>query len=169
MPTAIMTLTKNNNLNCSPISNPHMFLKKIILPLLSLLPILGYAQNSEADKILGHWMNEEKDGKIEIFKAGNSYSGKILDGKKLFERDGETLQKDVKNPDVKLRSRPLLNLIILSGFKYQDEEWTEGKVYDPKSGRTYNSTMKIKNDKLELRGFVGFSLLGRTTVWERVK
>jgi uncharacterized protein (DUF2147 family) len=147
----------------------NMNLRHIVTLFALMISTSAMSQTSPADKVLGVWLSEEKDGKIEIYKTGDTYSGKILEGRNLLENDGKTLRKDTRNPDAKLRSRALLNLVILTGFKYQDEEWTGGKIYDPKSGKTYSSTIKLKKDKLELRGFVGFSLLGRTTVWERVK
>lgn len=122
------------------------------------------------DKILGNWLSEEKDGRIEIYKTGDKYSGKLVWGKDLVEADGKTPRKDrtdTKNPDAKLKSRPLLGLVLLTNFTYDDGEWTGGKIYDPKSGKTYSCTMKLKGDKLEIRGYIGLSMFGRTTVWTR--
>ncbi|WP_440134950.1 DUF2147 domain-containing protein [Chitinophaga sancti] len=122
------------------------------------------------DKILGNWLSEEKDGRIEIYKTGDKYSGKLIWGKDLVEADGKTPRKDrtdTKNNDPKLRSRPLLGLVLLTNFTYKDGEWSGGKIYDPKSGKTYSCTMKLKGEKLEIRGYVGISMFGRTTVWTR--
>lgn len=122
------------------------------------------------DKILGNWLSEEKDGRIEIYKTGDKYSGKLVWGKDLVEADGKTPVKgrtDTKNSDPKLRSRPLLGLVLLTNFTYKDGEWSGGKIYDPKSGKTYSCTMKLKGEKLEIRGYVGLSMFGRTTVWTR--
>jgi len=122
------------------------------------------------DKILGNWLNQEKDGRIEIYKTGEKYFGKLVWGRDLMEADGKTPRKDrtdTKNSDPKLRSRPLLGLVLLTNFTYGDGEWSGGKIYDPKSGKTYSCTMKLKGDKLEIRGYVGLSMFGRTTVWTR--
>lgn len=122
------------------------------------------------DKILGNWLSEEKDGRIEIYKTGDKYFGKLVWGRELMEADGKTPRKDrtdVKNSDPKLRSRPLLGLVLLTNFTYDDGEWNGGKIYDPKSGKTYSCTMKLKGEKLEIRGYVGISMFGRTTVWTR--
>ena len=128
---------------------------------------MAFSQNGDGDKILGEWLNEEKDGKIQIYKTGNLYFGKIIWGKNIFEDDGKTSKKDVNNPDDKLKSRTILNMIILNDFVYGDEIWDNGKIYDPKSGKTYSCTIKLKEDKLQIRGYVGISLLGHTTYWER--
>jgi uncharacterized protein (DUF2147 family) len=122
------------------------------------------------DKILGNWLSEEKDGRIEIYKTGDKYFGKLVWGRDLVEADGKTPIKgrtDTKNSDPNLRSRPLLGLVLLTNFTYDGGEWNSGKIYDPKSGKTYSCTMKLKGDKLEIRGYVGISMFGRTTVWTR--
>ncbi len=89
-------------------------------------------------------------------------------GKTIFEADGVTSKKDTKNTDEKLRTRNLKDLVMLTDFVYEDGEWTDGKIYDPKSGKTYSSTIKLQGNTLSLRGYVGISLLGRTSVWTRV-
>ncbi|MGX5816689.1 DUF2147 domain-containing protein [Chitinophaga lutea] len=139
----------------------------ITLPLLMLLfaPFAAFAQ--QADAILGNWLNEEKDAKVQIYKSGNKYFGKIVWIAHQFEDDGKTPRKDSKNPDAALRNRGILNLVILQNFEYDDGAWEDGKIYDPKSGKTYSSKMKLSDGKLNIRGYVGVSLLGRTTIWTR--
>jgi len=46
-------------------------------------------------------------------------------------------------------------------------EYEDGKIYDPPSGKTYTCKAWLENDKLHLRGYLGFSLLGKTVVWHR--
>jgi uncharacterized protein (DUF2147 family) len=75
---------------------------------------------------------------------------------------------DVKNPNKAQRERPLLGLKILTGLKFVDGKWEQGKVYDPGSGRSYRCHLVLATpDYIELRGFMGFSLLGRTMYWQR--
>jgi uncharacterized protein (DUF2147 family) len=124
------------------------------------------AQN--ADIVKGVWINEAKDAKIEIYKSGNKYSGKITWVKDMYEKDGKTMKKDNKNPDEKRRNQSIVNLEILSDFVYDDNEWTGGELYDPKSGKTYKSKMKVKGNVLEIRGYVGSPMFGKTTTWTRV-
>ena len=125
-----------------------------------------FAQNGDAVK--GVWLNNEKNAKLEVYKSGNSYFGKIIWSKDMFEADGKTSKKDINNSNEKLRSRNLLNLNILSGLTYDDGEWTGGELYDPKSGKTYKSKMKLKGGNLEIRGYVGSPMFGKTMVWTRV-
>lgn len=138
------------------------------LKILFVLLLLGMkaALAQTADAILGNWLNEEKDAKIQIYKTGSAYFGKIVWLKNPNEADG-TPKIDKKNNAAALRSRPIMNLVILTKFNFDDGEWEDGEIYDPKSGKTYSSNMKLKGDKLEIRGYVGISLLGRTTVWTR--
>jgi uncharacterized protein (DUF2147 family) len=142
-------------------------MKRIAFMLMILLFTTGkmFAQN--ADKVLGVWLNAEKDAKVEIYKTGDKYFGKIVWGKNIYEPDGKTARTDIKNPDPKLRSRSLVNLVILTNFTYDDGDWEGGKIYDPKSGKTYSCIMRFKGDNLEIKGYVGITLLGRTTTWTR--
>ena len=147
-------------------------MKRIALILVTLLLSTHalLAQKSEGDRINGNWLNEEKDGRIEIYRTGDRYFGKLVWARELMEADGKTPRKDrtdIKNNDPKLRSRQLLNLVILTNFTYDNGVWSGGKIYDPKSGKTYSCTMKLKGNKLEIRGYVGISMFGRTTVWTR--
>jgi uncharacterized protein (DUF2147 family) len=64
-----------------------------------------------------------------------------------------------------------MGMINLWGFVYKgDNTWEEGHIYDPQNGKEYKCviTMKDKN-KLNVRGFVGITLIGRTDAWTRSK
>ena len=118
--------------------------------------------NSGPDVIIGEWLSQEKDGKISIFKQGDKFYGKISWGKTPG-------RKDTNNPDVKLRNRDLIGLVILQDFKYTGSAWEDGKIYDPKSGKTYDCILKVKDNNkiLEIRGYVGVPMFGRTATWTR--
>ena len=133
--------------------------------LLFLVPNLS-AQSSQS--IIGTWLSESKDGKILVYSSGNKFFGKLVGGDKLYDEKGNP-RKDLHNPDEKLKDRPLLNLIILSNFIYSDGKWTQGHVYDPKNGKLYNAMLTLKGNQLEIRGYVGIPLFGRTTVWTRAE
>lgn len=135
---------------------------------LTVCVFLSLAANAQTGKnIVGKWFNQEKDGKVEIYERGNKYYGKLIWMKDQFESDGKTLRKDSKNKDTKLRSRTLLNTVILNDFVYEDGKWTGGEVYDPKSGKTYSSEMKLKGETLEIRGYIGNPMFGQTSVFTR--
>lgn len=127
------------------------------------------AQN--ADDIIGYWKTGDGKGIIQVYKKADKYFGKIV---WLAEpNDPETGQpkKDKKNEKEALRSRPVLGLENLTNFSFIKKGlWEEGEIYDPKSGETYSCTIKMPDiNTLEVRGYVGISLFGRTDTWKRQK
>ncbi|HEX9020708.1 MAG TPA: DUF2147 domain-containing protein [Nitrospirota bacterium] len=135
----------------------------------------GYVHAADSDAVLGVWNNEEKDAKIEIFKCGEKYCGRIIWLKEPNYPEGSedgvpgTPKLDHNNPDRGLRKTPIIGLQIVNDFVFAGGNiWKGGRVYDPKNGKTYSGKMTlISQHQLNLRGFVGISLLGRTTVWTR--
>ncbi|RYE20080.1 MAG: DUF2147 domain-containing protein, partial [Sphingobacteriaceae bacterium] len=110
------------------------------------------------------------EARVEIYKKGDTYAGKIIWLKEQNKADGKPVT-DSKNPNTALRNRPILNLELIKNFVYKgDNSWENGEIYDAQSGKTYNSKISMSgNDQLNLRGFVGISLFGRTEIWTRVK
>ncbi|MCF8372883.1 MAG: DUF2147 domain-containing protein [Bacteroidales bacterium] len=127
-----------------------------------------YAQNP-GDRIIGKWNTEENKSVIEIYKKGDKYCGKIIWMKNPNENGQPKLDKE--NPDENLRSRTILNLEIMTNLEFdEDNEWEDGDIYDPESGNTYSCMITLTTpDKIDMRGYLGFSLFGRTTVWTRKK
>jgi uncharacterized protein (DUF2147 family) len=126
-----------------------------------------------ADQVLGHWFTDKEEAKVEITKKDGKFFGKLiwLSEPKYPADDPEAgVEKhDRENPDAKLKSRPVLGLEILKEFSYAGENlWQNGTIYDPESGKTYKCKMWIdEKDKLKVKGYVGVSVLGRTTIWTR--
>ncbi|GGB80713.1 DUF2147 domain-containing protein [Dyadobacter sediminis] len=135
--------------------------------ILNLFFLQCIAQNAASDAIIGEWVNEENDAKIEIYKSGAVYHGKLIWGIDYLEADGKTSKKDVNNADEKLQSRFLINSNFFQDFKFEDGVWDGGTMYDPKSGKSYNCVMKIRDETLEIRSYVGIQLFGKTTYWKR--
>jgi uncharacterized protein (DUF2147 family) len=77
--------------------------------------------------------------------------------------------KDVNNPNPQLRSRALLGMTFINNFRFEDQEYTDGKIYDPQSGETYDAILWLEGKDLMLRGFIGFSIFGRTEKFTRIK
>lgn len=137
----------------------------LLVLFLLLLPLSGFAQK---DKIEGFWMNDDKTAKIEIYRAvDNKYWGKIVWLKEPL-RDGKP-KLDIHNPKPALRNRPIIGLAILSAFvKDGENKYDEGEIYDPKNGKTYSCTITYKNNQeISIRGYIGISLIGRSTTWTR--
>lgn len=133
-----------------------------------------HAQEVKADDILGVWLNEDKDAHVDIYKDGDKYFGKVVWLKDPIREETGKPKLDRENQDESLRSRPVMGLLLLNNFVFDgDDEWEDGTIYDPKNGKTYKCYMEFDEDdnldKLKVRGFIGFSMLGRTTYWTRVK
>lgn len=128
----------------------------------------------EANAILGNWVVDGGSARIEIEASESGYSGRIMTLKEPTYRADEQQGKvgqprlDSHNPDPQLRERPLVGIKLLNGFRFDGQEWVDGTIYDPNNGKTYQSTLSLQpNGELHVRGYVGISLVGRTTVWER--
>ena len=146
--------------------------KKHFIPLvLVILTMLSanIAAKAQTDKIEGVWFNDIKNAKIQISKGSDGkFNGKIIWLKEPL-KDGKP-KVDEKNKDEKLRNRPIIGLHILEGFVPDgDNKYTDGKIYDPKNGKTYSCNITHNGKTLSIRGYVGISLVGRTTTWERAE
>ena len=143
-------------------------MKKIFSISISLLFSLNLLAQSESDVILGNWYNQEKDAVIKIYKEDGKYHGKIIWMLNPLDENGNP-KTDPLNPDESLQSRSRMGMIILYNFEYDSEnEWDDGNIYDPKSGNEYSGTMTLTSkNNLNLRGYVGIPLFGRTSNWSR--
>ncbi len=133
----------------------------------SLISFEAHSQN-KADDIIGMWLTGGKEpAKIQIYKSGGKFHGKIIWLKNPTENGKQRV--DANNPDKANRSKPIIGLLMLTGFKFDgDDEWKGGDIYDPESGKTYSSYMYLKDrNTLKVRGYVGISLFGRTETWNR--
>ena len=143
--------------------------KFILLAFCTLFYFNLHAQVKPEDRITGVWLSQNKHGKIEIYKNGGKFFGKLIWGDKMYAPDGKTSLKDDNNPDQKLKSRDLKDLIMLTDFVYKDDEWTDGKIYDPEAGKTYSCNLTLKNGQLRIRGYILTPMFGRTETWTRVQ
>lgn len=118
-----------------------------------------------AESINGNWKTEEGDAVIKITKCGATVCGRIH--KYLVTPPEGVDQKDINNPNKKLRNRTLLGMAILTGFKSDGKIW-RGKVYDPKTGKTYRSEVSLNSaNSLKMKGCIAFFCQGQN--WTRVK
>jgi len=131
--------------------------------------LLGVASAviAQADPIEGVWYNDKKDAKIRIYKnSDGKFYGQIIWLKEPLKEGKAKL--DEKNPKSELQSQPIVGKIILKGCEKDGDSYDDGTIYDPENGKTYDCTLKLKSrNLLSLRGYVGFSLFGRTTQWMR--
>jgi len=142
--------------------------RTILAAILLLSTMASFAQKLPADQILGTWLCS--DYKIEVYKAGGTYSAKLLWSKDMFEADGKTSKKDIKNPNEKLRSRPVEGLTHITELVYKDGEYVDGKLYSVQDGNTYSLKGKLNSvNDLETRGYKGVPMLGKTFKWKRIQ
>jgi len=144
-------------------------LKKIGITLLMAMTFGFVVSAQKADAILGQWVNPNGQDHILIYKKGNKYFGK-LDWIKFPNDEQGKPKTDKNNSDKTLQSRPDLGLELLKDFTFDgDDVWDDGTIYDPKNGKTYSCKLTLDGNNLKIRGYVLFSLFGRTEVWTRLK
>jgi uncharacterized protein (DUF2147 family) len=147
-------------------------MKKIMLILTSFILHLFSlsAQKAAPGKIIGVWLRDDNYIKIEIYKAGPQYFGRLIEGNMLYETDGITPKKDENNTVDRLRRRQLKNLTVLTNFDYEGGHAYDGEYYDFKTGKWYKSTLRLHGENvLKIRGFAVLSPFGKTTTWTRVQ
>lgn len=147
-------------------------MKVLWISVISLFLLAPASLRAQQDEILGVWYNEEKDGKIEVYKKNGKYYGEIIWIENDENDDGTKPKTDRNNPDPKKRSRRIVGTKILKDLRWDafDQEWDDGEIYDPKSGKTYSVYAKMKGpNTLYLKGYIGISLIGRSTLWTRAE
>lgn len=138
-----------------------------IITLIVILTVETVEAQSKS-KVLGVWYNAEKTAQIEIMENDTELIGKIIWIE--HEKGEQGLFTDTVNSDTSLRNRPLMGLTILEGLKYNNGIWSDGKIYDPKTGTSYICELQLKKkDILEIKGYLGESWVSRTVEWNRVK
>ncbi|MHB8773137.1 MAG: DUF2147 domain-containing protein [Syntrophales bacterium] len=145
-------------------------MKRMFVVLSVLVWSLGAAW--AADSPVGKWKtiddetNKEKSI-VEVYESGGNLYGKIV--QLLQEKDGGAgkLCEKCTGSD---HNKPLIGMVFLKDLKKDDGEYSGGTIMDPNNGKTYKCKLELDEggQKLRVRGFIGFSLLGRTQVWQRV-
>ncbi len=136
---------------------------------LFLLSFILFAYFMNAQDVTGKWKTiDDETGKpksiIEIYKVGNKYYGKIIKLLSDENKDGicRTCETDYKNKNI-------IGLVILKDLVKDGDTYEDGEIMDPKNAKTYSCYIELEEpNKLKVRGYIGFSLLGRTQYWYRV-
>ena len=124
--------------------------------------------NTSAQSVLGKWLTVDPDTKkvestINIYLKDTKLYAKIIGISNPKDRDKLCIECKGKN-----HNKPILGLTIITGLTKDGDEWNGGKILDPKTGKVYKCYITLKdNNTLKLRGYIGFSLLGRTEYWYR--
>lgn len=137
-----------------------------------LLCLWSATVNAQHDPLVGLWRTiDDRDGApralVRIVERGGEYVGTIEKGLRPEDEQRPTCDK-CTGPR---RGQPLLGMEILSGIKKDGGRYGGGEILDPDSGQIYRCTITLRDggERLELRGYVGTPLLGRSQIWERAE
>jgi uncharacterized protein (DUF2147 family) len=130
-----------------------------------------YAQEP-SNRIIGKWMSVQDNLIVEVYKDINIYKGKVV----WFKDSDDTsrpmnTRTDIHNPDVNLQKRKVLGLEVIGGLTYnaKNNHWENGKLYDVKTGKLWNSNVWIEKENfLKVRGFWHYEFMGRTMSFRRL-
>jgi uncharacterized protein (DUF2147 family) len=126
-----------------------------------------YSQNQS---VIGKWKTiDDETGKaksiVEIYEKYGKIYGKVIE---ILEEEHK--KKVCSNCSGEDKNKPILGMIVIKGLTKEGNEYTRGKILDPKNGKLYKCYITLESkDKLKVRGFIGISLFGRTQYWYRVK
>lgn len=122
----------------------------------------------QTNQIEGVWITQDdetgkKKSEVLLYKNEGKLYGKILN--LLLEEDKGKLCVNCKGENKNLA---IEGMVIVEGLELNGKTWEEGTILDPKSGKTYSCYITFENNNtLKVRGYIGFSLLGRTQKWIR--
>lgn len=127
------------------------------------IPINIKAQQ-KADNIIGTYMTPENKAMVEIIKRDNKYFGKLA----WIETEGKL---DSNNPVASEKTKPLKGMEFLKNFTFDGKNtWGNGTVYNAQNGKTYNCKITCdEKGNLNVRGYLGVSLIGQTSMWVKIK
>lgn len=135
-----------------------------------LILTIGCSLSISAQSIFGKWENRDEetnkvDSVIEVYEKNGKAFAKIIE---ITDKEKQNiLCTECKG---KRKNTPILGMNILTGLSKESDEWSGGKILDPKNGKEYKCYIKLEgNNKLKLRGYFGFAAFGRTTYWYRKK
>ena len=127
--------------------------------------LINSFQSNEIEDV---WITQDdetgrKKSEVLLYKNNGKLYGKIIN--LLLEEDKGKICINCKGENKNL---PIEGMVIVEGLKLNGKTWEEGTILDPKSGKTYSCYITFDDDNtLKVRGYIGFSLLGRTQKWIR--
>ena len=138
-------------------------MKRVLLALPLALASLPAA--AAAPSVEGLWRTEDGSAVVEIVPCGQQICGRIA---RVLATGANVPRTDVNNSDPARRTRPLVGLQILSGFRAGPKAWEGGRAYDPKSGRSYDASLRLNADgSLRVTGCV--LIVCQSVRWTRAR
>jgi uncharacterized protein (DUF2147 family) len=116
---------------------------------------------------VGLWRTyDDKDGQassvVRIEEKNGQLEGKVV---RILPRPGHPVDAVCDQCDGARKNQPVMGMIILWGMKRDGDSYSGGEILDPEDGHIYRCKMKRKGDQLDVRGYLGFSLFGRSQTW----
>ncbi len=146
----------------------------VIFSFVSLLSNTVFTDFSLANEntVTGQWKTiDDETGKpksiVEIKEENGQLTGKVI---QLFRKADEEQNPKCDKCKGDKKDQPVLGMTILWDMKKKsDTKWDDGSILDPNNGKSYSCKLELLENgkKLKVRGYMGFSLLGRTQVWQR--
>ena len=138
----------------------------ILILFIALIGLHAQAQSN----IVGKWKTIDDSTKaeksiVEIYEQDGKLYGKIV---QLFQKPEEDQDPKCDKCSGEMKDQKVLGLVFMKRHKKNtDTKWEDGEITDPKNGKTYDCKIELieEGKKLKVRGFLGFSLLGRTQIW----
>ena len=119
---------------------------------------------ASAQGVIGSW-RDPTGSVIAVYPCGSAVCARLTS----LSPNAPT-HVDARNPDSALRTHSLCGLVIGHGFRLKDAAHAEnGTLYDPKTGKTYRGSMAAEGTHLDLRGYVGLKIFGRSQTWTRIQ
>lgn len=140
---------------------------KYLTSLLLTLTTIAAMPQTKANDITGKWINEEGTAHFEIYKTTDGYSAKII-WLQNPKTDKDEAKIDKNNPDKSLRTRPVMNMAIITGLTYSSEKncWISGTIYSPEKGIYADCKVSVSAEN-ELKITASKHLLTTTKKWKR--
>lgn len=139
----------------------------LLLAILAGMASVSMAQ-SAADRIVGTYLAKlsNNDAHVKVFKHNGGYRMQVIWLKTPKNADG-TVKVDSKNPDKAKRNTPLTQVVLVDKVTYEDGIWQNGRIYDPTSGKTYKTELRLDGKQLEVRGKLG--PFHKSMYWTKIK
>ena len=117
----------------------------------------------------GVWLMEKNKVAVRIYECSEGLCGRIVWLQEPVDKQGR-LKRDQYNPKTALRNRPVCGIEVLTGLRPAgQDEWDGGTIYNPQDGKTYAASVRaVAPDTIEVRGYVGLPLFGKTKTLTRV-
>lgn len=120
------------------------------------------------DGILGEWWTEGREGRLRFVRHGDGTYRAITTCCPPKHPSADHPARDIHNPNPNQRARSTIGIVLIWNLSYDEGEYTDGYVYNPRNGKTYRFEAElVDRNTLKIRGYLGIPLLGQTQIWKR--